>query len=63
MVRVDELGAAFARLPVGEAMAEHPPTDTMTSFEHDCVDPTRDEFVGATQPRQTTPDDGDVDHL
>ena len=61
MIGVDELGAALARLTVAEVMAEHSPTDTIASLQHDHVDASLHQHVGASQTSEPTADDRHVD--
>ena len=61
MIGVDELGAALARLTVAEVMAEHSPTDAIASFQHDHVDTSLHQHVGASQTGEPTADDRHIE--
>ncbi len=63
VVRIDELGAALAGLAVGEAVTEHPTTDTLSCLDHDDVGATGDQFLCTSQTGEPAADDHHVAHL
>ena len=62
MIGIDELGATFARLPVAEVMAEHPPADAVAGFENHNIHAIGDQRLGTAQAGQPATHDRYVRH-
>jgi hypothetical protein len=61
VIGIDELCAALACLAIGEVMAEHAPTNSIASLQHDDARAAGDQRFGAPQTGEPTTDDHNVE--